>query len=366
MAALAHILDSPRLVSPLRTTAADRDLWTRVDELVGRIGKLDDLRAHRLHLVAADRWRRLGLPVPPQLREEERVAAVLTLVAPVVLQRARDAYDGTIVLMKGLEVAARYRDVALRPFRDLDLLVDDALAAQRALLSAGFVEAGEPELYVDIHHLRPLVLPGLPLFVEIHERPKWPAHQTPPPTAELLEAASPGAYAVDGVLALPPEHHALLLAAHSWAHEPLRRLVEIVDIAALSAEAGTASVASLARAWGLDRVWSATSRARDAVLYEGRAPWTLRTWARNLGTGRERTVFESHLEHLLAPFSAEPWRPAFRHAARALAADVRPLPDETWRAKGSRTLQAVKNAFTARSAHDRALAERSEAGEERR
>jgi hypothetical protein len=365
MAAVSHLVDSRPALPARRSGAQDRDLWVCVDELVDRIRNLDDLRAHRLHLIAASRSRRLGEPVPEDLIDEERRAAVLTLIAPDVLQRARTAYDGTMVLIKGPDVAARYPDPALRPFRDLDLLVDDAAAAQRALLAAGFVEAGVPELYVGIHHLRPLHWPGLPLVIEIHDRPKWPDQLATPSTDELLEAAT-ATTAVDGVLALPPEHHALLLAAHSWAHEPLRRLVEIVDIAALSSEADGAATTALARAWGMDRLWSATARACDAALLGERRPWTLRTWARNLATGRERTVFESHLEHWLAPFSAQPFRPALRQAARAFANDIRPLPDETWRAKGSRTAHALKDAFTRRSEHDRALAERAAGSEGRR
>ena len=42
-----------------------------------------------------------------------------------------------MVLMKGLEVGAYYPDPGLRPFRDLDLLVDDAERAQQALIEAG-------------------------------------------------------------------------------------------------------------------------------------------------------------------------------------------------------------------------------------
>ena len=48
---------------------------------------------------------------------------------------------------------------------------------------------------------------------------------------ELLAAASPRDGGPAGILVLPPEHHLLLLAAHSWAHEPLRRLRDIVDMA---------------------------------------------------------------------------------------------------------------------------------------
>ena len=84
------------------------------------------------------------------------------------------------MLFKGPETAAHYPHPALRRFWDLDLLVPDAGATQRSLLKAGFREVGDPALYADIHHLRPLTLPGLPLAVEVHDRPKWADGLRPP------------------------------------------------------------------------------------------------------------------------------------------------------------------------------------------
>ena len=84
-----------------------------------------------------------------------------------------------MILFKGMEVAARYPDPALRVFHDLDILVPDSAAAQARLIAAGFEEVGEPEIYEDIHHLRPLRSPGLPIVVEVHHAPKWPDHAAP-------------------------------------------------------------------------------------------------------------------------------------------------------------------------------------------
>ena len=99
-----------------------------------------------MELIAARAWRRQGRPVPDELRLDERIAAIRTLGVPVLLRRIRAAYDGTLILMKGPEAAARYPDPALRPFCDLDFLVDDPAAAHRALMAAGFVEVGEPHV----------------------------------------------------------------------------------------------------------------------------------------------------------------------------------------------------------------------------
>src|SRR5579864_6868044 len=140
-------------------------IWSSVDKLVDRTPSTADLLLHRLAPFAARRLRAQGRPVPAQLEHEERLAAIATLTAPEMLNRARDAYDGPMLLLKGPEVAARYPDPSLRTFHDLDLLVHDSGEAQRALLAAGFQvaegEKDEPHLY----HRAALLWPGLPLLV---------------------------------------------------------------------------------------------------------------------------------------------------------------------------------------------------------
>src|SRR5712691_3463489 len=159
-------------------------LWDRVDELVDRAQDITDLREHRLELLAARRWRALGRPVPTELVDEERLAAIMTLAAPPLLEKIRASLEGPIVLLKGPEVAARYPSPALRPYGDLDILVPDARAAHEALKRTGFEEVGDPALYVDLHHLRPLWLRPLPLLVEVHAAPKWIVSLEPPATSE--------------------------------------------------------------------------------------------------------------------------------------------------------------------------------------
>lgn len=342
------------------SSGADSGLWDQVDRLVDRAPRLSDLRAHKLHLVAARRWRRSGRPVDPTLVQDEWAAGVVSLAVPLVLEKAREAFDGQMVVMKGPEAAAAYPDPLARPYRDIDILVDDAPAAQRALLGAGFREVGDERLFVDIHHLRPLQWPGFPVVIELHARPKWVDWASAPPAEELFEAAIPSASGVDGVGALGPCEHAVVLAAHSWAHEPLRRLLELVDVAAVSALADPAEVEAVARRWGVVRLWRTTERSLDAVLLGGRRPIALRVWARNLPGVRERTVLESHLEHWLSPFAVLPTRRAFATSARALVTDFRPESDETWRSKLARSARAIRNAFTRRSDHDQELAEAAE------
>ncbi|MGH3112039.1 MAG: nucleotidyltransferase family protein [Gaiellaceae bacterium] len=338
----------------------DDRLWDGVNRLIDRAPHLADLRSHRLELVAARRWRELGRPVPPELVEEERLAAVVVLTTPILLERARAAYDGTVLLMKGPEVAARYPDPALRFFKDLDLLVDDAEAAQRAFLAAGFQAVGDPALYEDIHHLRPLAFPGLPLTIELHSRPKWIEGLTPPAPAELFAVAEEHPTGIEGVLGLPAAHHALVLAAHSWGHEPLRRLRDLVDVAAVAQGLDRGMLRGLAAAWKMERAWTTTVGAADALFLGGSTPWAVRVWARNLEKARERTVLENHLTRWLSNFWALPASDAVRSLASTFGHEIRPGPDESWGVKLSRSALAVRNAALRRSEHDASLARRGD------
>lgn len=334
------------------------ELWNRVDALVDRAPALADLRAHRVHLLAARRWRDTGREVPAELVDDERLAAVRVLAAPALLERVRAAYDGPLVLLKGPEVAASYPDPLLRPFVDLDLLVPDGADAYRKLEEAGFKPMDTWAPHVRDFHLRPLVLPGFPLRIELHTRPRW-IDGLPLP-GDLFSAAVASRCGVDGMLALPAPHHAMILAAHSWAHEPLRRALDLIDIAALVQGCEREELRAVARSYGLDRVWRTTERAMEALLGDGRRPWPLRLWARNLSAMRERTVLEFHLARWLSDFWALPAGAALARTAPRFARELRPEPEEPWRRKIVRAQLAVRNARRARSQHERDL-ERSRA-----
>lgn len=330
------------------------DVWTAVDRLVDRAG-LADLRAHRLHLLAGRRWRELGWPIPAELKLDERRSLVGALTAPVLLQRVRDACDGPMIVFKGPEVAAHYPDAVLRPYADLDLLVSDACEAQRALLAAGFVPIGNPRLYENIHHGQPLAIHGAPLSVELHSVPKWPGGFAPPRTEELFEAAIASSLGVDGVDTISRTQHALVLAAHSWAHSPLRRLGELVDVAVMSNGLESADLRSLAARWGVRRIWDTTCAAADALFEVRRTSWPLRTWARHLPAVRERTVLESHIERCLSAFWASPPSKALNGAGGVLRRELRPARGETLGVKLSRTRLAMRNALVPRSNHSAEL-----------
>jgi hypothetical protein len=324
-------------------------MWDAVDSLVERAPDLTALRYHRLQLLAA--WR--GRADAPELARERVMAHAVELAVPAVLARARAAWDGPLVLVKGPEVALDYPAPATRPFGDLDLLVADAGAAQRALLAAGFREAGDPRIYEHIHHLRPLWWPGTPVFLELHSRPKWPEGLLAPPTGELLAASEPSRLGIAGVETLPTAHHALLLAAHAWAHQPLARAGQLLDVAVTAGRADAAELRALARAWGIRRLWRTTRSAADALLGgSGRTP----AWSRHLGAARERTVLERHVQECLAPLWGLPPAQALPAAARGLAGAMIRDEGEGWRSKLARSRRAVGNARLAKSEHDRRLA----------
>jgi hypothetical protein len=282
---------------------------------------------------------------------EERAAAIAQMTAPAMLQRIAAASDGPIIVLKGPEVAASYADPSLRGFVDLDLLVPDAPAVQQALVSSGFEAFGDPDEYLDLHHQRPLRFAGMVVSVEVHSAPKWVPGLRPPPIEELLADSVPSATGIAGIAALSPAHHALILAAHSWAHQPLRRLRDLVDIAAVCGLAEREEIRRIASAWELDRVWRTTEKVIDALFGDGPTPRVLRLWARNLAKVRERTVLELHAEHAVSNFWALPPRRALALLPGAVGAELTPRQDESWRSKLARTTLAVRNAFRRHSSH---------------
>lgn len=330
-------------------------IWERVEEIVCATSSVDALRHHGVELVAARAWRRRGRPLPDALQLDERIAAIRTLGVPLLLKQIRAAYDGTLVLMKGPEVGAHYPDPALRPFCDLDFLVEDPAAAHRALMAVGFVEMGDPARYERVHHLRPLAWPTLPLVVELHREPNRPAWLAPPDPTELLELTQPSATGVAGVSAPVPAAHAVLLAAHSWAHQPLRRLMDLIDVmVVLDDERDQRVAGELAMHWGLGRVWRTTVAAADALLGGSDTVPALRIWARHLAAVRERTVFENHLTRWAGPVSGLPYKRmrALGGATRIFTEAARPRGDERWSDVMRRTRLAIADAPRPQSHHD--------------
>jgi hypothetical protein len=329
----------------------DGSLWAGLERLVARASDPATRRRHRLQMRAARSWRRLGREVPDDFQRLERVAVAVQIAAPDVLRRVRAVVDGPILLHKGPEAAAVYPDTALRGFSDIDLIVPDAAASQRLLIAAGFVEIGAAERFVGIQHLRPLEWPGLPLRIEVHSEPKWPERLAPPSFDELFAAARPATVGVDGILAPARAHHALMLAAHGWAHSPLRRIADLLDVAAMANGVPGEELEAVAREWEIERLWRTTFAAASAVFLGGPRTAPLRTWARHLPAVRERTVLEAHLERLFSGFSSLPRGAAMIGAWEGVSGVVLPAADESWSDKLLRTRSALRHARRPRASH---------------
>jgi hypothetical protein len=297
-----------------------------------------------------------GEEVPGDLYAEERRRAAAFLAAPLLLERIRSAAEGRLVLMKGREAGARWPHPRLRPFKDLDLLVDDAPAVQAALLGAGFVALEDAARFAGRHHLAPLALPGLPLTVEVHSRPNW-LEDAGPSADEIAEAAVPCALGIDGILAPAAAHHAVLLAAHAWIHEPLGRVGPIADVAAMTEEAGCEAAAAVARAWGVSRLWSTTSRALEELLCADARTVRRPIWKRHFGSARERTVFENHVAQFSGAIAAASPAQAPAAVLGVVGDTLRPSGEETWTLKLRRSLRAARNSSARKSAHEAELAE---------
>lgn len=314
-------------------------IWAAVDRVVDRATDPAALLAHGLHLWAGRRWQATGRPIPPEFLDHERAAAMAVLSVPSLLMWIRTVLDGPVLLLKGPEVASRYPDSALRPFGDLDLLVPQAEDAQRMLVAAGCVEVEEA---LPNHHHRPALryLDSL-LLIEIHDKPSGPRWTTVS-TDELFASAIPSSVGVDGILTVPPAQHAVLLAAHSWHHEPFRRLIDLVDIAAMTDGLDPVELQQLANRWSLGQVWLATSRSIHA-LHTGIPPqkWSERLLGRHLWTVQERTI----IEWRFARWAGSLWAPTCRAAISAiiwsLLEDAQPAADESW----SRRLSRVPGAL---------------------
>jgi hypothetical protein len=283
----------------------------------------------------------------------ERLGAAFALAGEAHLARARAAVDGPLLVIKGPELAPLYPEPALRISRDLDLVSPQPAAAQAALLAAGFVEAGDPELYGRAPHELPLAWPGLPVEVEVHARPNWPPWLEAPPPAELLDGAVPSASGIAGVLAPAPPKHLLIVVAHAWTHGPLQRLRDLLDVALLAAEADRAEAGRLADAWGIGKLWRTTAAVADALFLGEPPPRALRGWAKNLAEARERTVLEQHTARWRCWWDALPPGLAAKATFDELREDATPDPGETWGEKLRRSRRAARNAFVRRSEHDR-------------
>ncbi|AKM08950.1 nucleotidyltransferase domain-containing protein [Croceicoccus naphthovorans] len=190
-----------------------------------------------------------GGPVPEPIAERWRAAyrdgAFGALTAQAALVRLAAAFADTgvpMVSLKGGQLAFfAYPEPALRPMRDLDILVspDDLMPALNAMAAAGCTVPTDREAAVaralnGDKHLDPIALPDCDRYIELHHRIAEPGLPCIDTVAILGKARS----AMIGGQAVPypsPEHmlgHLVLHAAYNHRFDcgPLA----LVDIAVLA------------------------------------------------------------------------------------------------------------------------------------
>lgn len=197
------------------------------------------------------------------LASRRRDHARSVLAAQILLERLVARGRGPIVLMKGLEVAQLYPAVLARPFRDVDVLLNDPRPAWNELVAAGYRSDPTRRADIDHHHLPALADPTGSVGLELHVRPNVPDWASIP-TALLLETAEPSRTGIDGVLRPRDDLHALLLALHCW-KGGFTRLRDLLD-ALLLAQVSDRPVEEIARDLDLTRFWQMTKDLAAHVL----------------------------------------------------------------------------------------------------
>src|SRR5262249_35900406 len=143
---------------------------------------------------------------------------------------------------------------------------------------------------------------------ELHSEPKWPSRVGAPPSGDrLLSGSVQSSTGVQGLLTLSAADHAICLAAHAWAHEPLFRLGDLLDVSLIAAQAEAQELRDRAREFGVERIWGSTIAAAAAIFGSGRMTFPVRTWARSLVHGNRRSVLEGHAQKWLSPFAELPF-----------------------------------------------------------
>jgi hypothetical protein len=235
---------APLLYSHLAKVAAATDVPTRVSETLRQITIGSALRNLKL-------YRELG----------------------EVLRTLRDVAIPVIVL-KGAHLAqVVYGDIAMRPMRDIDLLVrkQDLSRADATLRAQGYAELPNPGSdYSQCHHLHPLIKPG-GIPIEIHWTIESPSEPFAIDIDGLWERARPATVAGVEVLVLSAEDLLLHLSLHTSFHHQfvvgLRGCWDIVEaIRYYGEEIDWDVVRRRARQWGVGKFVYLTLRLAKESL----------------------------------------------------------------------------------------------------
>lgn len=233
---------------------SDADDWAAIDAMAAQ---------HRLQPWLHAQVRRGAIVVPPERaaawQNAYRHAAMGALTAQAALVRTHAALAGAGVAMAALKGARLaffdYPEAALRPMRDIDVLVapEDLPRAVATLAEAGFAVPADREAEIaralgGDKHLAPIAVPGCDRWLELHHRiaePGLPCIAT----GAILGQARPATIGGRSVPFPAPAHmlgHLVLHAAYNHRFDcgPLA----LVDIAMLLRGEPIDSVAFVAEA----------------------------------------------------------------------------------------------------------------------
>jgi len=105
----------PVLTVDTATPGASDAPWPAVNRLLDAMDVPTAL-AHQVGPLAAIRWRQTGRFVPEVLVLQERAAQIRSMQAVPILARARAAYSGRMMIVKGPELDRLYLPLAVQGF----------------------------------------------------------------------------------------------------------------------------------------------------------------------------------------------------------------------------------------------------------
>ena len=176
-----------------------------------------------------------------------------------VLAQLRRAHIPVIVLKGAHSAALVYRNIAIRPMGDVDILVheDDLMEVEAALLSMGYApEKRNRQIAEDICHFA-YGLPQSDFFVEVHWQLLPSLHRLNIDHDGLWERSRPATIAGTEVAVLCPEDVLLYLCLHTCKHLFEMGLKPFLDIAEavryFGNEIDWKKVEMCGRQWGAER-----------------------------------------------------------------------------------------------------------------
>jgi len=197
-----HELMYEQLKTALSLYPSDEHSWTRLIHKAEQHGVASLLYRHLRHI---------DFPVPVSgrrmlqslyLRNRRSNKCRNNAVLEIVSACGREGID--VMLVKGIALCnSVYDEVALRPMRDVDLLIRkaDIFRAEEILIDLGYSSVTDHAVPDDYYHLTPLekIIDGLPVGIELHHNllpfhpqyPLWPFEKSFQTSRQIMVDGTP-------------------------------------------------------------------------------------------------------------------------------------------------------------------------------